>query len=117
MAKVVITFDTQDKSLTATMDGKTVENLESASFYRGYNYDTSKSTDEFRCNLTTVEKKEDDGVSMYTQISAKQSAEGREAIAQGAGTYALNDDFVAHKRPSEKIVNDISEFFRSRRQR
>lgn len=73
MAKIVTEFDTQEKTMKVTIDGVTVENVTSASFYNYYN-DEGK----FSACISTQEEVEEGGMSKYTSICA--SLNGKDEV-------------------------------------
>ena len=65
MAKISVEFDTKNKTLVVVMDGKTIENVKSADFFKSFD------GDDFRGVITTVEDLTDDSAVKIVQISAK----------------------------------------------
>jgi hypothetical protein len=101
MAKVIIELDTEDGSLTATINGKAVNDVESIMISR-YN-DDYKNKPEIGCSIST-KTINDDGVRTYTNICAEHSKSGRTALALGTLKTEF-DDFVVNPVPAENKDN------------
>lgn len=99
MAKIVVTVDTDDKSMEATIDGKAVDNLTSAYFYGadrdGYGFGVS---------INTFEK--DGDLRKYTSISA--SAEAEEEIKAGKATASTKYPGFAEKPDTSPLQKCIA---------
>ena len=65
MAKINVEFDTKDKVLSVTMDGKSIDNVSNVEFYSNY------EGDGFRGSVTTIEKIDKDDIHKIMRISAK----------------------------------------------
>lgn len=65
MAKIIAEFDTKEKTLEVTMDGKKVKDVASVAFMAGYD-DPNKGYVE----LTTMEFNEDEKMSRISRVSA-----------------------------------------------
>lgn len=82
MAKISIEFDTVAKTMSATIDGKAVDNVISASLYKSM---YSDDENEFRCSLVTMTKDKADDICTYTQVSASES---NDAVGKPSPTFA-----------------------------
>lgn len=104
MAKIVAEFDTVDKTLSVTVDGQEVENVEEAYMRKGYS-DESK----FVCSLMTCTDDKEGGMTTMTRLMASESAEVKNSkekypLAKGlSGFVELPALDVAHK--------DIEQYF------
>lgn len=67
MSKVVLTFDTNEKSLTATMDGRELTDLADVMFYR-----TGKTS--FHMAVVQRTESAENGTVVYTQTCANEQA-------------------------------------------
>ena len=67
MAKINVEFDTKDKVLSVSMDGKDIGNVSSVEFFSGYD------DDKFHGSITTIEKMDDDDIHKIMRISAEQN--------------------------------------------
>ena len=118
MAKINIEFDTKSKELSLTLDGKAVENVQSVSLSKMMDYysDSSSDKNEFSFSVLTQDKNEADGYKTYTHILAKQSEEGRKAIADGSATAHTEypEEFLLIKNVNP-VVKRISNFLKSMR--
>lgn len=86
MSKIFIEYDTVEKSLDVSMNGKALQNVDGVNIYRAY-YDLDGDNDEnddpdFHLSVCTVEKNVDDGHAVITRISAAESPEGKSSEAQ-----------------------------------
>lgn len=121
MAKVTINIDTAEGTLSASINGKAVENIEQVMAYVYKDGYSSKSKEMVGVNIST--KTEDaEGVRTYTSICAKNSKEGIEAMKQGT-TASKYDDFLVnpvppkidipseHTEVKEKIKSAFAGFF------
>lgn len=88
MAKINIEFDTVSKDMSATIDGKTLDNVHGASFY---NYGMG---DDFSCEICTCQRDEENGMSTHTRVIASESIDGKK----------LNDFLVNEDIPGFKII-------------
>lgn len=67
MAKVVIELDTEKNSLSATIDGKSIDNIDYASIYRYCGSHGESENLSFSLNQKVT--KDDSGVSTYTSYN------------------------------------------------
>lgn len=70
MSKINVEFDTKEKTMEVSIDGKAVPNCVSANFSKGYYMDDE---DEFSCNVVTMERDEPNDMRKYTQVMASES--------------------------------------------
>lgn len=70
MSKIVAEFDTKEKTLSITMDGKSIDNVSSAEFYAGWD-----EKDEFHAGITTVTKIDEEDVTQVMRIVAEDQIE------------------------------------------
>ena len=64
MAKVVVKFDTKEKSLEVLMNGKPLENISSVEFFDSFD------RDGFAMSIRTVERVENDDIARIMIINA-----------------------------------------------
>lgn len=70
MAKISVNFDTVDKTIKVSLDGKPVENVQCVRFDASYMEDE----DEFNCCITTMTKDETNDMRSYTQLMASEKS-------------------------------------------
>lgn len=92
MAKVMITVDTDEGTVSATVNGKSVEDITSVSIYRMMDPYSKKQEPEVEVFINTSVKDEA-GVKTYKSICAERSVGGRTAITLGTMKSEF-DDFV-----------------------
>jgi hypothetical protein len=88
MAKILIEFDTNEKTLAATIDGKPVDNVVEVSFCVGYD-----DKDEYRCCLMTKETNDEHDIQTYTHLRASESidAKGVDASPSDIAGFVKSD--------------------------
>ncbi len=104
MAKITVQFDTVEKTMAVTIDGKSVENVTDVNFYKSM-YDEG----ECRCSLVTMSEDSDNDMRQYTQLVASETHEAKQ-LGDKAIASAF-DGFV--ETPVErhgKVADDIVEF-------
>lgn len=116
MAKMVIEFDTNDKSLSVTLDGQAVDNVVGAEVYRRgyYGYgapDDEDGDEEFAFSVMTAEKDKENDLTRMTRIVASQSVEGQFQDAQAIAGLPGFKRVAARSRQEDKAVRDIVNFF------
>ncbi len=89
MAKMVIEFDTDTKSFTATVDGTAVANAVGAEVYPDWSND-----DNYRCNIIARSKDEGTGITEIRQLMAAFTGQARAALKAGAAASADFPGFV-----------------------
>lgn len=118
MAKISAEFDTQTKELTITMDGKTIDNVQSVCLSKaGSYYEDNSDKKEFGMSIMTLSKNKDEKYDNYNQIVASESKEGKEAVAAGLGAaYAGYGDIiivpVKGKDAKEKIADYLRRYMK-----
>jgi hypothetical protein len=70
MATIVATFNTKEKTLSCTVDGQAVANVDEVYMIRGYS-DESK----YGCALTTRTEDKDEGTMHMTRLVANEQGE------------------------------------------
>lgn len=102
MAKVIITADTEAKTIGVTIDGETVDNVREAFCMGGEYYHT---------RITSVDDEKEDIVKVTTYLS-KGSAEAARALKKNGGLKEskYNDFFEINKFDS--VENDIADFLK-----
>lgn len=97
MSKVTVEFDTLEKTVSVSINGKPVPDVSSVEFYRSYDRD-----DEFRCGIMTVSKDEENDMRVVTHLVAHEE----ESISMAS---ELPGFFV--KSSKSKVQNDIENCF------
>lgn len=111
MAKIIITYDTSTKAMSAEMDGKALADVDMISLSRG-GYSDKK--EEFYFSLLTCNKQEEEGYKTYTQIVAKDSVEGKELLKNGGGTWPECNEFVYKKELDKGLQERIRKYLRGK---
>lgn len=94
MAKVMIEVDTEEGTVSATVNGKAVDDVTSISVYKMIDPYSKKQEPEIEVYINSATKDEA-GVKTYKSICAEKSVGGRTAIT--IGTIKSNfDDFVVN---------------------
>ena len=108
MSKIVAEFDTLEKTLVVTIDGKDVANVREVHFGQSYNND-----DEFSCLISTMTKDETNDTKEYNQLMAAKSKEASLFPSQPSDYPGFLKSLGTQKGlPSGKnIIKDICEFF------
>ena len=84
MAEILVKFNTTTKTLTASIDGKELENVYAVSGYLcmpGYE-DDDNDEDEYDFCITTCSKDEESGIHTHTRISAAELPSGKSIASQ-----------------------------------
>lgn len=96
MASIQVEFNTTEKTLEVTVDGKKLDNVDCVSVYKklplGYYGNDSDNDDdpEYCISITTCEEDEESGIHKRTHLHATQklvaaeSDEGKKALREGA---------------------------------
>lgn len=110
MAKISIQYDTKEKTLAVTMDGKAVDNVAGAYLGKGYSYD---EPEDYRCELTMMTQNEDDDYYTMTRIVASDTPAGQK----------LGDAPESKEVPGFKVAEsatqfdtDVADFFKKNRE-
>lgn len=70
MAKILVSFDTIDKTLEVKKDGESLEDVKSVSFYPSYSYD---SEGEMCCCITMISEDETTDIKTMTNLMASKN--------------------------------------------
>jgi hypothetical protein len=99
MAKIAIEFDTVDKTLACSVDGKALENVNSVNIYLPYG-----SRDDYSLEICQVDENDDEDYRQVHRTVAADTEKGR-ALASAGGkpsvagfvtaTEAFGDDGLA----------------------
>jgi hypothetical protein len=98
MAKINVEFDTVEKTMTCTVDGKALANVQGVMFGKGY----SSKRDEYTVEVVLGDESEDDDMRTWTRICAADTVKGRELVADGATPRADLPGFVSLPQPSDE---------------
>ncbi|QEL19560.1 hypothetical protein [Limnoglobus roseus] len=99
MATILVRFDTKDKALTGSIDGKVLHDLTEVFLTRG-------SDSEFGCSLSSRTESEPDGM---TRLVAAESVEGRPLVGVERQSVRFPEFVLAEART--KTEADIAQFF------
>jgi len=108
---MIITADTESKTLEVTIDGMTIPNVSDASVY--LYRDSNGNAKELYGSVYTVEKS-DNGVTKRVTYHAEGSEKAQNAIASGIKVYTDVKGFVGISDESEAAL-DIDEFLSSQK--
>ena len=64
MAKVIVEFDTKEKTLNVSMEGESLDNIRGVEFFRDFD------SEDFHMSLRTVERTDDEGFVKIMVINA-----------------------------------------------
>lgn len=107
MSKVMIEVDTDEGTVSATINGKKVDDVSSISIYKIVDPYSKKQEPEIECYINS-HSKDSDGVKTYKSICAERSEAGRTAMAIGT-MKSDYDDFLINPVVREKNDGDYSE--------
>lgn len=109
MAKVTINVDTESDQLEVSIDGKLVENVSSVCIYMQPEwYDPTDM--ELNMCITTYKEDEESGLKTVTNLTAKDTKEGKKLLDIGAKTSKTFAHFIETKK-RDKSQLDFSGFF------
>lgn len=109
MAKMVVEFDTETKKMSASIDGKPVDNVKAAEVYPSWDKD-----DEFRCVFVTRATDEKTGITEVRQLLASETPRAKAAVKAGEGVPSAEfPNFVELKSDpdADKVVRGIAAMF------
>ena len=106
MSKIIVQYDTVEKTCSVTQDGKNLPNVTYLSVCGSY-----ENKDEM-CMSISYGDDEDNGIKMYHTLIASDSKEGQEAIKRGQPLHKDFPEFVVCKSES-KIRESITKFLSS----
>lgn len=66
MAKVIVNYDTKEKTMEITIDGKAIKNVSGANFWMDY------EGKEAHMSIGTTENSQKDGMQTYTSVCASE---------------------------------------------
>jgi hypothetical protein len=111
MAILTLTVDTDENTVSLTVDGADVANVGEVNVYNW----GSNTEPRFYFSVTTSEQI--GGVNKLTRLSAREDPSAKEAIASGiAKASSAHDGFVEYPYPT-KAQEQIAEWFQSTRRR
>lgn len=106
MAIVSIEFDTNEKTMTCKVDGKTIENVSYVCL--GLNY---SDEDAYSCSIETSTKDEEHDMRLVTRMVASESRAGQELVEKARAAEADVKGFVIEARREEtQVEKDIAAF-------
>lgn len=101
MAKIVASFDTKEKTLSCTIDGKAVSNIQEIVMYKGY------EGEDFTMSLMTAAKDDESGMTRMERIVAAESTQGRELKNTGRELVSQFEEFYK----TEPLPNSLEKEF------
>jgi len=101
MAKVVITVDTDEATIDATINGKTVDNIKSISVYKMVNMYSKDQESEVDVMISSS-MEEEGGIKTVTHICCEKTTMGKLAVSLG-GVKTEYEGFITNPKPSDKI--------------
>lgn len=107
MSKVMIEVDTEEGTITASVNGKKVDNVGSVSIYKMTDHYSKNQKTEVDVCINSFTKDEA-GVKTITSICAEKSETGRAAIVCGT-VKAEYEDFVVNPFARENPTDEYSE--------
>lgn len=93
MAKIAVSFDTVEKTMKVTIDGKAIDNVSCASFY----CNSYEPGEEFRCQIQTMMKDEDNDMNSYTNLMASAQEPELKEVSVVSKTQADIAAFLSRK--------------------
>lgn len=111
MAKMTVEFDTEAKTFTAAIDGKTVDNVRAAEIYPSWDKDG-----EYRCTFVTKATDADTGITEVRQLFASETKAAQQALARKDGKAYPSADFPGFvedrdTRAESKFHKDVADAF------
>lgn len=107
MAKITVNVDTEQKTLEVLINGELQDNVNEANFYFYEGYDRGDM--ELSSRITLRERDENTGITKITYLMAKQSKDGKEALASGA---SINKHIgLVESIHLDKVKQDIADYF------
>lgn len=82
MAILSVTFDTNEKTLSVSMDGAEVTDLQELVFYKSYGEEG-----EYSCSLCTMTHDEENDVRQYNRLSASEAGLGPSSLAADVAAF------------------------------
>jgi len=104
MAKINVEFDTIEKTLSVSVDGKVVADVSEVYISRRYS-----EKDGYSCSINTVKHNEDQGVMEIFSLIARESEEGKSL--RGSASESSEFDGFLKVEAKSKAVSDIEKFF------
>lgn len=108
MAKITVSFDTVEKTLSADIDGQAISNVVGVELSKSYYLSEDNQQDSYYCSLTTVVEDKEADLRTITRLVASESEEGKLALRAGKSESALAGFVEAST--SSKVRNDIAAF-------
>ncbi len=105
MAKISFTFDSKEKSFSATIDGKAVENVVGVELYPSWD-----DQEKFRCSIVTAVKDEKTDIQTVTRLMASESLAAKSHV-QATESPAFPGFVFVTDTSESKAHADILKFF------
>lgn len=107
MAKIVIEFDTNEKSLDVTMDGEKLQNVEEVSICNaGYDRDGDGDEDDkdYHFHICMLESDDEHALRRISKIVASEVGQGGEPLPNHPGLKKVAGE--------SKFERDVANFFK-----
>lgn len=83
MAKISCEFDTKEKTLAVTIDGKAVDNVYGVNLAKGYSDESG-----FYCDVMTLSEDKENDIRTMTRLMASESKDAKEQVATASQQFA-----------------------------
>ena len=96
MSKISIEVDTQNQTMSVTIDGNTLDGAKDVCIYSGKDYDGNSrvSTD---ISFDSEKLGESGDIHKYVRISASHDEKAKRAVKLGFGKYSEDKSLIIHK--------------------
>jgi len=109
MAKVTINVDTESDQLEVLIDGNAVDNVSSVCIYMQPEWYDPTDIELNMC-ITTYKEDEESGIKTMTNLTAKDTTEGKKLLSSGSKLSKSFAHFVETKK-IDKHQLDFSQIF------
>lgn len=107
MAKIIVNVDTETDSIEVLVNGEVQLNVRGVSFSLYESYDSGET--ELSSMIYMSEKNKENGITKVTYLTAKESTEGKVALAAGAKLSKKYPGMV-ETYGSDKLKLDIAKY-------
>lgn len=115
MAKVNVEFDTLDKTLSLSVDGKAVNDVAYVSMGKRYGSYGKGDEASFSCCFETSVKDEENDMNTCVRVCASESLEGEKLTNfecyEDLPGFKVSDIVVNPKTASKELINAVAAFF------
>jgi hypothetical protein len=108
MAKIAIEFDTVDKTLACSVDGKALENVNSVNIYLPYG-----SRDDYSLEICQIDENDDEDYRQVHRTVAADTTAGR-ALASAGAKPSAHAGFVTKTEAfgDDGLADELLSFFK-----